>query len=335
MMDLRDLAYFEVIADLGHMGRAADKLGRTQPALTKCIQRLEEAVGADLFERTGRGITLTRVGEVLLLRARRMRAAMEECLREVSDFAVGSAGHVRIGCGATMGEYLLPQVCRALIDDSPGVTIEVHIAMSGVLRTALRDGTLDFAIGPILPSDAEEFAHEAFGIDEVVVVAARGHALCSKPLSIDDLVASKWVLPARTVAMRQWLDKVFEAHGLPQPVVQIETNSITTLPKLIADTALLSFTSTRNLRPGRLGEQLERLEIDTTTMKRPLGLVSRREGYLSPAAQRVVALLRAKGRSFLDDNAVRGAEDPKSVGSLAGVIVRGGGKVRTHARQSH
>jgi DNA-binding transcriptional LysR family regulator len=54
-MDLRDLAYFEVIADLGHMGRAADKLGRTQPALTKCIQRLEELVGADLFERTGRG----------------------------------------------------------------------------------------------------------------------------------------------------------------------------------------------------------------------------------------------------------------------------------------
>lgn len=54
-MDLRDLAYFEVIADLGHMGRAADKLGRTQPALTKCIQRLEELVGADLFEWTGRG----------------------------------------------------------------------------------------------------------------------------------------------------------------------------------------------------------------------------------------------------------------------------------------
>ena len=114
-MDLRDLAYFEVIADLGHMGRAAERLGRTQPALTKCIQRLEEAVGADLFERTGRGIALTRVGEVLLSRARRMRSAMEEALREVSDFAAGSAGHVRIGCGATMGEYLLPQVCRALI----------------------------------------------------------------------------------------------------------------------------------------------------------------------------------------------------------------------------
>src|SRR5215475_4811286 len=298
-MDLRDLAYFEVIADLGHMGRAADRLGRTQPALTKCIQRLEEAVGADLFERTGRGITLTRVGEVLLARARRMREAMEESLREVTDFAAGTAGRVGIGCGATMGEYLLPQICRAIISDAPGLAIEVQIGMSGVVRTALRERTLDLAIGPILPSDEQEFRHEAFGIDEVVVVAAKDHPLCGKRLTIQDLVASKWVLPAPTVAMRQWLDNVFEAHGLPQPAVQIETNSITTLPKLIADTALLSFTSTRNLRRDRLGEQLERLDIDATTMRRPLGVVARKEGYFSPAAQRVVSLLRDHGRSFL------------------------------------
>ncbi|WP_371424820.1 LysR family transcriptional regulator [Tardiphaga sp.] len=333
-MDLRDLAYFEAIADLGHMGRAAERLGRTQPALTKCIQRLEEAVGADLFERTGRGISLTRVGEVLLSRARRMRSAMEESLREVSDFAAGTVGHVRIGCGATMGEYLLPQVCRALIDDSPGVTIEVQIAMSGVVRAALRDKALDLAIGPILPSDADEFSAEAFGIDEVVVVAARGHALCGRPLQIHDLVASRWVLPARTVAMRQWLDQIFEAHGLPEPIVQIETNSITTLPRLIADTALLSFTSTRNLRPDRLGVQLERLDVGATTMKRPLGLISRRDGYLSPAAQRVVTLLRSRGRSFLDQSPLPPVEQHEPAGSPPGPVVKAGEGARRSARPS-
>jgi len=140
------------------------------------------------------------------------------------------------------------------------------------------------------------------------VVAARGHPLCGRPLSIHELAAAKWVLPARTVAMRQWLDNVFEAHGLPQPAVQIETNSITTLPKLIADTALLSFTSTRNLRRDRLGEQLERLQIETTTMRRPLGVVARKDGYLSPAAQRVVSLLRAHGRSFLQGDPAPAAE---------------------------
>ena len=332
-MDLRDLAYFEVIADLGHMGRAADKLGRTQPALTKCIQRLEEMVGADLFERTGRGITLTRVGEILLSRARRMREAMEESLREVTDFAAGAAGHVKIGCGATMGEYLLPQICRAIIADAPGLTIEIQIGMSGVVRTALRDRTLDVAIGPILQSDEQEFRHEAFGIDEVVVVAAKDHPLCGKQLTIQDLVASKWVLPARTVAMRQWIDNVFEAHGLPSPAVQIETNSITTLPKLIADTALLSFTSTRNLHPLRLGSQLDRLLIDTTTMRRPLGFVTRRDGYLSPAAQRVVGLLKSKGRDFLEQVSLPGTTDVPT--TMPAIVVSQADRVHKRVRQSH
>jgi DNA-binding transcriptional LysR family regulator len=332
-MDLRDLAYFEVIADLGHMGRAADKLGRTQPALTKCIQRLEEAVGADLFERTGRGITLTRVGEILRSRARQMREAMAESLREVTDFAAGAAGHVSIGCGATMGEYLLPQVCRAIIADAPRLTIEVQIGMSGVLRTALRERTLDLAIGPILPSDEQEFKHEAFGIDEVVVVAAKDHPLCGRRLSIQDLVAAKWVLPARTVAMRQWLDNVFEAHGLPLPAVQIETNSITTLPKLIADTALLSFTSTRNLHPLRLGSQLDRLMLDTTTMRRPLGFVSRRDGYLAPAAQRVIGLLKSNGRDFLEQVTLPGMTDAPA--SIPGIVVSQADRVHKRLRQSH
>ncbi|MCP3442808.1 LysR family transcriptional regulator [Bradyrhizobium sp. CCGUVB14] len=331
-MDLRDLTYFEVIADLGHMGRAADKLGRTQPALTKCIQRLEDAVGADLFERTGRGITLTRVGEVLLARARRMREAMEESLREVTDFAAGTAGRVGIGCGATMGEYLLPQICRAIIADAPGLAIEVQIGMSGVVRAALRERILDVAIGPILPSDEQEFAHEAFGMDDVVVVAAKDHPLCGQRLAIEDLVAAKWVLPARTVAMRQWLDNVFEAHGLPPPNVQIETNSITTLPKLIADTALLSFTSTRNLHPLRLGTQLDRLMIDTTTMRRPLGFVTRRDGYLSPAAQRVVGLLKSKGRDFLEQVTLPGMTD--GAAAKPTIVVNRTERVHKRARQS-
>jgi DNA-binding transcriptional LysR family regulator len=262
-----------------------------------------------------------------------MREAMEESLREVTDFAAGAAGRVSIGCGATMGEYLLPQICRAILADAPGLTVEIQIGMSGVVRTALRDRTLDLAIGPILPSDEQEFVHEAFGIDEVVVVAAKDHPLCGKRLTIRDLVASKWVLPARTVAMRQWIDNIFEAHGLPTPVVQIETNSITTLPNLIADTALLSFTSTRNLHPLRLGSQLDRLMIDTTTMRRPLGFVTRRGSYLSPAAQRVISLLKSKGRDFLEQASLPGVSDASA--AMPGTVVSQAEPIHKRARQSH
>jgi len=298
-MDLRDLAFFEVIADTGHLGRAAERLGRTQPALTKCIQRLEASVGAELFARSGRGLVLTQVGDVLLSRARLMRTAMDEALREVSEFAAGTAGHVRIGTGATMAEYLLPHVCRQLIAAAPGVTVDLQIGMSGVLRMALRESRLDLLIGPVLPSDADEFAHESFGADEVVVVAARGHPLCGRTLQIEELGAWNWVLPARTVAMRQWLDTVFQAHGLTGPRVQIETNSITMLPRLIGETELLSFTSTRNLLPERLGNWVVRLDVDAATLRRPLGCIHRRDSYLSPAASRVVTLLRDQGAALL------------------------------------
>ena len=72
-MELRDLAYFETIAELQHMGAAAERLHRTQPALTASVRRLEEFCGAPLFERAGRGIRLTAAGKALLDWARRVR----------------------------------------------------------------------------------------------------------------------------------------------------------------------------------------------------------------------------------------------------------------------
>lgn len=298
-MDIRDLAYFETIADAGHLGRAAEKLGRTQPALTKCIRRLEASIGSELFSRAGRGLKLTAVGEALLSRARRLRSAMDDARREMTDVAHGVAGHVRIGAGATMAEYLLPRVCGALTSGTPGVTAEILIAMNDVLRNALRAGEVDVLVGPVLAGEEQEFATEVFGTDEVVVVAPLGHPLCGREVRMEDLAQYKWVLPAGSVAMRRWLNQVFEANGLLGPLVQIETNSILLLPRLISETALLSFTSTRNLGYGRVGAHLERLNIETTTMRRHLGLVYRKDGYLSPAATRFIYLAKKMGEALL------------------------------------
>ena len=83
-MDLRDLRYFETIAELQHIGRAIErKLHRTQPALTSSVRRLEEACGAPLFEKAGRGIRLTAAGKVLLKWAQRMRFDVEDAKREI------------------------------------------------------------------------------------------------------------------------------------------------------------------------------------------------------------------------------------------------------------
>ena len=305
-VQLRDLRYFEVIAELSHLGQAADKLGRTQPALTKAVKRLEETFGSALFERNGRGIRLTAVGEVLLARARTLRGATEEALREVGDFAKGNAGHVRIGSGPIAAEHVLPEICNLLLKEAPATTIEITIAQSLTLRERLREGVVDLLIG-LMPEHDDAFVSHAIVEDVVVVVANRHHPVFDLPrITVKSLLAWRWVLPTRTIPSRQWLDAAFQTRGLPLPSAQIDANSIPLLPRLIAKTELLSFLSRHTLARSSSRNLLREVPLKETTLRRALGVTYRKEGYLSPAAHRLMALLQARGERLF--NAARGDE---------------------------
>ena len=146
-MDLRDLQYFEVIAELEHMGRASQRLHRTQPALTSCVRRLEEACGAALFERTGRGIRLTAAGKALLKWAQRTRFDVESARREIGDIGRGLAGNIRIGIVPTAAQFLLPPAARELISEAPGITLRTTVALGDILTPLLRAGEIDLMVG--------------------------------------------------------------------------------------------------------------------------------------------------------------------------------------------
>jgi DNA-binding transcriptional LysR family regulator len=100
-MDAGDLRYFIAAAETGHLQQAAERVGRSQPALSKCIRRLEAEIGARLFEPSWRSLKLTEVGQVLLIRARGLVQDMQDTGREVGDMARGEAGYVRLGSGPT------------------------------------------------------------------------------------------------------------------------------------------------------------------------------------------------------------------------------------------
>jgi DNA-binding transcriptional LysR family regulator len=215
-MDFRDLKYFEVIAAEGNLGRAAERLHRTQPALTKCIDRLEESLGARLFEKDGRGMRLTAAGQVLVKRTRQMALMVEETSREMQDHAGGLQGNVRIGCLPTLAEHMMPHVFERLLDEAPAITVHFHVAMNDQLLASLREGDLDLVVGPVLESDPD-IVCEQIAEDMVVVMASEDHPIFDAPRTLADLLDYKWMLPARTVASRQWLDQTFERHGLPRP----------------------------------------------------------------------------------------------------------------------
>lgn len=304
-MDVRDLQYFLAVAELGHLGRAAKTVFRSQPALSKSIDRLEQSLDVKLFDRAGRGIRLTPVGEVLLRRARHVRVTLDDTIREIKGYARGTAGHERIGVAPTVAQYLLPHVLPAFLREAIDVKIDLKIGLQPVLLEALRDGRIDLVIGP-LPSRSEQFATQPLIENTVVVVAARSHPILRRRASLSDLLAYGWILPpaAYDNDLRSWLDAVFERRGLPRPKVQLEADSLTLLPEIIAKTELLSFITRWNLGAGRIGASLREVPVKDTTMTRQFGVVHRKDAYLSPAMRRLIAILQRESKRLTPLEAV-------------------------------
>lgn len=294
--DLRDLRYFEAIADAGHVGRAARALHRSQPTLTGAIRRIEDKLGVALFVRAGRGIKLTAAGEALHGRARALRISADDAEREVADIGRGHAGLVRMGMAPTAARFLMPPLCRDVLGEFPGIAFRATIANNDVLQAALKSGELDFTVNLANPADDEVVSHTIFR-DECVVVASRKHPIFRRRATIRDLARYGWVLGGPSVATREWLQRTFQDNGLAPPTVRIETNQILFLPTLIEENQLLSFISRRHLAPrGKLKEVALRL----TTWRREFALSFRRDSYLSPAADRMIRMLRARGEALFD-----------------------------------
>jgi DNA-binding transcriptional LysR family regulator len=290
-MDLRDLRYFETIAELEHLGLATQRLHRSQPALSSCIRRLEEECGAPLFEKAGRGIRLTNAGKVLQRWAQRMRLDVADAQREVGDIGRGLSGEIRLGIVPTAAQFLLPPAARQLLAEAPEVSLRTVVALVGTLLPMLRAGELDLVVGTESPAEPG-LATQLLAEDRIVVAASASHELFSgPPPTLKDLTRYRWVLQPAGAPTRDWLDHTFDRKRLPRPRVQVESTMLLTLPALIAETGLLSFVSRHHLQGGSSAAPLREVPLKDTTMRRRMAVTYRSSSYLSPAAQRLIGLL--------------------------------------------
>lgn len=270
-MDLRDLNYLSKIIETGSVVDAASQLGRTPPALTKAIRRLEDEVGSALFVKSGRGVQPTQAALHLVGQTRGIARHLEVLRTEVAHISSGQSGLVRIGVSATMAAIYLPQLLRRLARDLPQMRVSLVNGMNNVLRQQLRDGDLDVILG-VYDDQDDEFEGFAIAHDEVRVVAAVGHKLEGRSLALSDLLNERWVLPTRAVAMRQWFDAAFTVGGLKPPEAHVETNSIAILENLIADSDMLSFVSNWKVGTRLVRNSLTALDVPGLVMNRKFGL---------------------------------------------------------------
>lgn len=294
-MRLDDLRYFVAVAEQGHVGRAAQRLGVSQPALTKGVQRLEAELGLQLFERGPRGMALTSVGTVFFERARHLCVGLDEAVQEASDLHLGALGTVRVGVSPLFADALVAEAFARLLQQRPGARSRVAISLNDALLASLRLGDLDLTVNALEDAEPEDLQHEPLFDDALCVVLREGHPLLARrDLTLAELARARWALPGQQVLARRRVEARFAEHGLPAPdvVLQLDT-SITLAAGVVRRTDLLGVMSRFSLR-GPAGRGLVPLELHDATWPRRIGIVTRRGAYLSPLVHRFIELLRER-----------------------------------------
>jgi DNA-binding transcriptional LysR family regulator len=293
-MEFRDLAYLLEVARSGHVGRAAERIGLTQPALTKCIARLERELGVPLLERTAKGVSLTVYGQHLADHALRARAANQDIKRQIAELAAGRAGHLRIGTGMILAQHLLPLACETLLKENPGITLDISGGNTDTLFPALRNRQLDAILVSIDPN-AEPGIRQTFLMeDTVTVISRRDHPLQKlRRLTPRALTGASWALPGEHTLPSDWLMQRSRELGLHPLQSPIRTGTLPTLLHIVANTDLLAFQSWSTVqRINDYGRLLRPLKLESLTWRRKVGVAIRDHGYISPAAHKLIEALQ-------------------------------------------
>lgn len=286
------MEYFAAVAERKHVRRAAEQLGMSQSALSKCLRRIEDSVGAKIVMRTPKGVELTPVGSAVLAHIRSLRLAHEDIAREVADLSHGRAGHVRIGISPGFGEGVVGQAGSFLLKEAPKVTLKVKVLTPAELVPAVANGELDLALTNTPDALPANMTREHLIDDEIVVHSAVDHRLAGRRrIMLADLAQERWTAHIGSFSWEA-LRRGFSEWNLTPPRIALESDSIPVRFHAITSCGLLGFTSRRVVRDAAPRFRFAELHVKAFSYARHLGLFHRGNAYLSPAARRFVELLK-------------------------------------------
>lgn len=314
-MELRDIRYFTVVAEKANIGRAAETLGLSATALSKSLRRLESSMGAKLVRRAPNGIAVTAVGAALLARIGPLQGMLNDVKHEAADLAAGRAGHVNVGAGSGGPEGFLVNACITLSREASRVTLDVSIRHGDALMEALSKGEIDFFVAGTRATPTANIVQEHLYDDQYVIFASASHRLAGrKRITLADLSGERWAW-MDTTSRPHWqqLFGALASKGLPPPFIALQTNSQALRIRAIASSDYLGLGSRQFLRQEARKFPLVELPVREITHVRRMSVVYRRDGYLSPAARRLIEILKAQAREIASGNAA--AHDPSASGA--------------------
>ena len=286
-MELTTLKHFRAVARAGHMTRAAESAGVSQPALSAMLKKLESELGAELFHRTPRGVELTEAGRAFLEHAEDAIRSADLAARAVRELAGLERGEIRLGGGATASAYLFPPAVSAFRTKHAGIRFYIREAGSRAIADSVRSGELDMGVVTLpLPHRADtDLLIIPLASDELRLIVPNDHPLDgAATFSWRDLTDEPVVAFEAGSAVRTMIDNGAYAAGVELNVA-MELRSVDAIVQNVRAGIGVGFVSRFALKGG------EGARCEDAPLERELALVRRSDRIPSPAGDAFERLL--------------------------------------------
>jgi DNA-binding transcriptional LysR family regulator len=292
---LQQLRGFCYAARTKSISKAAEKMHLSQPSVSLQIKALETELGTQLFTRRGPRIELTHDGQRLLELARPLVESidrLDENFASLRDSA--DRGVVSIAAGGSTIQYLLPRVVEKFTHECPQVDVRLHNVTGKAGLALLREGEVDFAVGPMLETPPDIKFHPLVTY-EPMLITRHDHPLAAQSrVTLKDIAKYPLILPPKNQSTYRVVEMVFAEHSLEYDV-KLEVGGYDVIKKYVELGLGISIVMSHCLTGA---DHLHSVPLGRWFPKRTYGLVLRKGAALSPAAERFVEMMRADAKTL-------------------------------------
>lgn len=288
----RNISAFLAVARSGNLTAAADRIGLTQPALTKTIRRVEAEFGGRLFERTTRGMILTEAGRLLLERCEMIELHYRQGKEEIALLNSGALNEFRIAAGVAYHVSIAPDLVKRLSLEFPKIRFVLHFQVAGRAIPRLMAGDIELLLGSLdsLPGEGIETV-PLLNVEMVVYVCKDSVLGRKKNITPADLAGKKWVVYQRDPIMLSRLNSYAAENMLPEPWIVMEIDSLLASFRAVCGTDYVT-AATSVVRGSAEEEGLKMLKLDRGIWYFASGATYRRSLRNFPVMQRSLEILR-------------------------------------------
>lgn len=288
----RNLRAFLAVARTGNLTAAADRIGLTQPALTKTIRRVELDFGAKLFERTTRGMFLTPAGKLLLERAERIELHYQQGKEEIQLIETGVLEEFRIAAGVAYHIAIAPDLVKRLSLEFPKTRFTLQFQVAGHAMPRLMSGEIDLVLGALdhVPLEGLETL-PLLHVEMTVYVCAESALGKAERATPQMLAGKRWVVYQRDPVMLSRMNSYAAEHRMPEPEIVMEIDSLLASFRAVRGTDYVT-SATSVVRDAAEEEGLKMLDLDQAIWYFDSGATYRRSHRDYAILQRALAILQ-------------------------------------------